>query len=44
MSDSYLIIHPKDRFYWYSCYVQRVVDGDTVVLDFDETTCETFWY
>ena len=34
MSDSYLIIHPKDRFYWYSCYVQRVVDGDTVVLDF----------
>ena len=35
MSDSYLITHPKDRLYWYSCYVQRVVDGDTVVLDFD---------
>jgi len=35
MSDSYLIIHPKDRLYWYSCYVQRVVDGDTVVLDFN---------
>ena len=35
MVDTSIIIKPSDRLYWYRCYVDRVIDGDTVVLDID---------
>jgi len=35
MSESYLIIRPEDRLYWYRFTTRRVIDGDTIVADLD---------
>ena len=35
MIDSHIIITEEDRLYWYRCELDRVIDGDTVVLHLD---------
>tara|TARA_R110000824_G_scaffold401727_1_gene614173 strand:- start:2593 stop:2973 length:381 start_codon:yes stop_codon:yes gene_type:complete len=35
MPESYLIIRPEDRLYWYRFTTRRVIDGDTIVADLD---------
>ena len=35
MPESYLIIRPEDRLYWYRFSTRRIIDGDTIVADLD---------